>query len=116
MSKFTQLPGHPKAIGMYLQGPLQYNIDLPVKGVDVIPIFFGFVTHDEMDARVDVLQAAFTADQEASQINPVKWVNVGYVEDATGLTFYHQYQYPEPQFDPQQWSNWPTEPPVYTDA
>ena len=111
---FEDLVTHPTIVGQYLPGnTFQYNIDLPVKGTDLQSVFFGLAMTPELaEEEMELRKANFDADQ-AGVIKPTKWHNIGYVVDATGLTAYFQYEYPEYKFENNKiWSNWPEKPEI----
>lgn len=113
---FEEFADHPKVQAQYLEGLPQYDVVLPVKGSPPIPVFLGQISVDAAESIMETRRLAWNAEQEFSVLQPTEWINVGYVSESIGITAYFQYRLPGWSYNPTQWSNWPTTPPIITDV
>lgn len=116
---FVDLVTHPVIVAQYAQGSsiFQYDIELPVKGAELQYDILGVIDAATAQQIMEARKAAFEAEQAAALFNPVTWINIGYVIDADSILYaYYQFKLPDHSWNPQEWSNYPTCPPEYTDV
>jgi hypothetical protein len=114
---WVDLISHPRVVGMYADGTVQYDVpDLPVKGQAPLSVSLGVVSEEAAEIQMNARRDAFNAHREANELEPVEWINIGYVVDGNGLTAYYQLKSVVWNYTPGQvWTNWPVVPKVMAD-